>query len=308
MSRSPSISNQAEHWIDRFIDDLTTHDDLSPKTLREYAGDLRLLAEWMETSWSTHQEEDRNFHPAKMTTPTLIRYREYMQTVRSLKPATVNRRLVIIKRFFDWAAKQNIVALNPAKPVKLVPVEKTSPRQMTDQEEAALMTAVQRDGTIRDRTILLLMLHTGLRTMEVCDLQCRNVILGKRSGRLLVRSGKRNKQREVPLNITIRTALEEYLATLDTQSDGPLFRSEKTGGRLGERALRHLIQKYMRRAGLEGLSAHDLRHRFGYVMAIKTPLHRLAQIMGHDSLDTTMIYVQATRSDLQAEVEKIAWQ
>ncbi|OYD09139.1 tyrosine-type recombinase/integrase [Paludifilum halophilum] len=308
MSRSPSISDQAERWIDRFIDDLTTHDDLNPKTLRDYAGDLRLLAEWVETGWNTHQEEDWDFHPANITTPTLTRYREYMQNVRSLKPATVNRRLVIIKRFFDWAAKQNIVALNPAKPVKLVPVERISPRQMTDREEAALMAAVQRDGTIRDQTILLLMLHTGLRTMEVCELQCRDVILGKRSGRLLVRSGKRNKQREVPLNVTIRTSLEEYLATLDPQGAAPLFRSEKTGGRLGERALRHLIQKYMRRAGLEGLSAHDLRHRFGYVMGEKTPLHRLAQIMGHDNLDTTMIYVQATRSNRQAEVEKIAWQ
>ena len=42
-------------------------------------------------------------------------------------------------------------------------------------------------------------------------------------------------------------------------------------------------------------------------MAELVPLHRLAQLMGHDSLDTTMIYIQATRSDLQKEVEKIAW-
>jgi integrase/recombinase XerC len=42
-------------------------------------------------------------------------------------------------------------------------------------------------------------------------------------------------------------------------------------------------------------------------MAAMVPLHRLAQIMGHDSLDTTMIYVQGTKQDLQQEVEKIAW-
>jgi integrase/recombinase XerC len=53
---------------------------------------------------------------------------------------------------------------------------------------------------------------------------------------------------------------------------------------------------------------HDLRHRFGYRMAKSTPLHRLAQIMGHDSLDTTMIYVQATQHDLLKEVEDIAWE
>jgi integrase/recombinase XerC len=42
-------------------------------------------------------------------------------------------------------------------------------------------------------------------------------------------------------------------------------------------------------------------------MAEQVPLHRLAQIMGHDSLDTTLLYVQATKRDLQNEVEKIAW-
>jgi integrase/recombinase XerC len=42
-------------------------------------------------------------------------------------------------------------------------------------------------------------------------------------------------------------------------------------------------------------------------MATTVPLHRLAQIMGHDSLDTTMISVQGTKHDLQQEAEKIAW-
>lgn len=177
---------------------------------------------------------------------------------------------------------------------------------MTDQEEAALVVAVQKVGTLRDQTLILLMLHTGLRSMEVCNLTRQDVQLGKRSGSLFVRAGKRNKHREVPLNATIRGALENYLSTLPEDS-AYLFPSEKTGGRLGERALRYIFQKYMHFANLEGFSAHDLRHRFGYVMAERTPLHRLAQIMGHDSLDTTMIYVQATQADLQAEVEKIAW-
>ena len=109
------------------------------------------------------------------------------------------------------------------------------------------------------------------------------------------------------MNVTCRTALEKYMS-VNHLGGHYLFPSEKTGDRLTERALRHLIQKYMKAARLEGLSAHDLRHRFGYVMAANTPLHRLAQIMGHDSLDTTMIYVKATRADLQSEVEKIAWQ
>ncbi len=55
------------------------------------------------------------------------------------------------------------------------------------------------------------------------------------------------------------------------------------------------------------MNPHDLRHRFGDRMAATVPLHRLAQIMGHDSLDTTMLYVQGTKQDVQQEVEQIAW-
>lgn len=306
MKETTGISELGEQTIQDFIHALTIHEDLNPKTLKEYASDLKHFIGWFETV--DHQEEDVIFRIEDVATPTLTRYREAMQKVMELKPATINRRLITLKRYFEWAVSESKIRRDPSKPVKLVPEEKVSPRQMTDKEEAALVAAAEHGGSLRDQTILIVMLHTGLRTMEVCDLSPSDIQIGKRSGQLTVRSGKRNKQREVPLNATCRAALEKYMAVLPPDSSSYLFPSEKTGDRLTERALRHLIQKYMRVARLEGLSAHDLRHRFGYVMAENTPLHRLAQIMGHDSLDTTMIYVKATRADLQSEVEKIAWQ
>ncbi len=139
-------------------------------------------------------------------------------------------------------------------------------------------------------------------------------MVGKRSGQLAI-YGKRNKYREVPLNGTARAVLAEYLATLlsnakwlfvsnkqETLPDGT-----KQPAPLTERELGYLVAKYARLAKIADLSPHDLRHRFGYRMAQSVPLHRLAQIMGHDSLDTTMIYVQGTKQDLQQAVEAIAW-
>jgi len=76
---------------------------------------------------------------------------------------------------------------------------------------------------------------------------------------------------------------------------------------LSERALGSIVKKYARIAKLPDVSPHDLRHRFGYRMAESVPLHRLAQIMGHDSLDTTKLYIQGTKHDLQQAVETIAW-
>jgi integrase/recombinase XerD len=298
------ISTQAQSLISDFICSLS-QEDLHAKTLSEYTSDLKDFAHWFESVWMDHQEESL-FHPLEVTTPTIARYREHMQITRFLKPSTINRRINSIKRYFDWAKQKGIIQNNHSRPIKFVPSEKISRKQMTDKEEAALVNAVGKYGNLRDKTMIVFMLHTGLRSMEVCDVKIEDMVLRKRGGHVIVRSGKRNKQREVPLNSTIRSALEKYIAA-GTVSTGYLFPSQKTGQRLQERAIRHILQKYMRLANLEGFSAHDLRHRFGYMMAERTPLHRLAQIMGHDSLNTTMIYVQATQADLQAEVEKISW-
>jgi integrase/recombinase XerD len=100
--------------------------------------------------------------------------------------------------------------------------------------------------------------------------------------------------------------LEEYLSTSNTQTLF-LFPSNRTKAALSERALGYIIKKYAEQAKLVNVSPHDLRHRFGYRMAESVPLHRLAQIMGHDSLDTTRLYIQGTKHDLQQAVETIAW-
>ena len=198
---------------------------------------------------------------------------------------------------------------DPAKVVKLVGEEASPPRHLDDQEEQALIATVTETGSLRDRAIIVLMLHTGLRAQELCTLTRAQVRLGKRSGALMV-LGKQNKYREIPLNITARAALEAYdpsLLNRSLQDTSPLFLSEKRHTRLTERGLGYLIKKYATKALLNDLSPHDLRHRFGYQMAKSVPLHRLAQLMGHNSLDTTMIYVQGTKKDLQRAVETIAW-
>jgi integrase/recombinase XerC len=109
-----------------------------------------------------------------------------------------------------------------------------------------------------------------------------------------------------PLNATVRSILSAYFETLPKGSLH-LFPSEKTQEALTEHAFGHLIAKYAKLAHLVDVSPHDLCHRFGYGMAEVVPLHQLAQIMGDDSLDTTMLYIRRTKQDLQQDVERIAW-
>ena len=249
-----------------------------------------------------------------MTTPTITLYRSHLKNVAELKPASINRYLISVKRYFSWAADEGLIGRDPAKAVKLVPRVVPPPRHLTDREEAALVSAAEKYGSLRDRTLIVVALHSGLRAQELCNLKPHHLKLGKRSGHLMV-YGKRGKYREVPLNATAREALSEWLDELPKELEW-LFpsRKGKTNG-TGEkearpitvRGLAYAVKRYADLAKVEDLSCHDLRHRFGYRMAERVPLHRLAQIMGHDSLDTTMVYVKGTQGDLQQAVEEIAW-
>ncbi len=281
---------------DQFLQYLR-NEDLGVRTVTEYGRDLQRFANWID-------EQGESFAPDHITTPTITRYRAALQQ-RGLLPATINRQLLVLKRFCRWALEHDFATTDPARPVKLIPEVRSAPRQLSDREESALVAAVTNYGSLRDRTIIVVMLHTGLRAMEIGNLNTDDIAIHPRSGSLKVRGGKRNKFRTIPLNITARKVLSEYLETAKPAEW--LFPSER-GGRLGERALRYLIEKYAKIARVEDVSPHDLRHRFGYRMAQNTPLHRLAQIMGHDNLNTTMIYVSATEKDLQTEVDKIAWE
>jgi integrase/recombinase XerD len=300
----PMLSADGQHALDQYTQVLQQIEDLSSVTIRNYLSDLRQFIAWCEDGWREEQEE-RSFTPQAVAPTLLIRYREYLQTSLGLKPSTVNRTLMSLKRYFAWSRKTQLIQFDPASLIKFVPKEVSPPRHLSDEEEEALVAAVNATGTLRDQVIITLLLHTGLRAQELCTLMLQQIHMGKRNGTLRI-TGKRRKVREVPLNTTARSILSQYLETLSPGCPY-LFPSEKTHHALTGRALGHLVTKYAAQAHVVDLSPHDLRHRFGYRMAEVVPLHRLAQIMGHDSLDTTMLYIRGTKQDLQQDVEKIAW-
>jgi integrase/recombinase XerD len=304
----PALSPPGQQVLNQYEQQLRMEEDLATATIRNYLSDLHHFAAWYESMRCLGREEAPAFRPEAITTPTMTDYRAYLQQMLGLKPNSVNRSLISLKRYFAWLLSTGHLKHDPAKVVKLVGEDVSAPRHLEDQEEQALVAAVTESGSLRDRAIVLLLLHTGLRAQELCILTRAHVRLGKRSGTISVR-GKGNKEREIPLNATARAALLAYDPSLTTPLDDstPLFLSEKRHAQLTGRGLGYIVKKYAERAHIYDVSPHALRHRFGYRMAASVPLHRLAQLMGHHSLDTTMRYAHATAHDLQQDIERIAW-
>jgi integrase/recombinase XerC len=152
--------------------------------------------------------------------------------------------------------------------------------------------------------------------------------MGERSGMLLVRSGKGNKVRSVPLNSSARDALAAHVArrlgmekpTLKAvvkkwpkanspEANQPLFASQK-GGRMTTSAMGQMIAELVTKAGVlvpAQTSAHTLRHTFArnYLAAYPGDVVGLATLLGHSSLETTRLYSQPTVSQLSNRVEKL---
>ncbi|MEW5935291.1 MAG: tyrosine-type recombinase/integrase, partial [Bacillota bacterium] len=177
---------------------------LAPATARAYDEDLRDFARWFE------QTNGRGLEPGLVTSVDLREYQQHMLAVRGLKPSTVNRRLCAVRAWLKWCRERGEIDSLPRFPRRASEPEK-APRALDRVEVARLERALEREGTPRDRALVALMLHAGLRVGEAVALRVEDVELSDRKGKVVVRAGKGTKRREVPLGPEARRALREYL-------------------------------------------------------------------------------------------------
>src|SRR5260221_448712 len=105
----PRLSNQGQQTVALYAAHLRTQLDLQPATIRSYLADLSLFAAWCEAHWAEGVEVGPLFSPMNVVTPTITQYRAYLQTVARLQPATINRALISIRRYLDWAVDAELI-------------------------------------------------------------------------------------------------------------------------------------------------------------------------------------------------------
>ena len=158
---------------------------------------------------------------------------------------------------------------------------------------------------IRDRCILLLLYHSGLRAGELAALLLSDITLGERSGQVMVRRGRGNKARRVPLNAEARAAVRDYLQVRPACQVQQLFVGQRCEP-LSAHAIYDVVVKYAQLAGLDGVSPHTRRNSFARaLLAAGTSINDVADLLGHSSLDTTRIYTRASKTDLTATVARL---
>jgi site-specific recombinase XerD len=254
MSKSTAKSvdklEDVDQVVDRFLQDLQRQ-ETSPRTRDAYRLDLLHFAGWFARTVG------ETFIPEAVT-PTDVR--DYLINVEHRQPATVNRRLAALRRFFQWGKATGQVKELPTENVKGVASAPRAPHWLDKRDVDRLIRTVERHGNTRDLAIVLTLRHTGIRVSELSALMVGDVEISERKGSLIVRSGKGNKFRVLPLNVDARRAITTYLDVRPTVSDNHLFIGQRGQG-ISSRAVEMLVAKYGRLAGLEDVTPHTLRHR-----------------------------------------------
>jgi integrase/recombinase XerC len=157
----------------------------------------------------------------------------------------------------------------------------------------------------RDEALLNLLLYTGLRVGEAAALRLDDLVLGERSGKVIVRSGKGRKYRELPLHKEARQALAAYLKVRPDGEDDHFFLGQR--GPLGSRGIQ-MQMAALGKAAEVAVTPHVLRHTFGtrLLREAGTDLVTVAALMGHASIATTQIYTQPGEADMIRAVDRLS--
>lgn len=150
---------------------------------------------------------------------------------------------------------------------------------------------------VRDLACFYLLWHCGLRISEVCSLLVKDIDLEGR--KLFIRNSKERKDRMVYISDTVAMALQQHLAIRHTQKAGYVFAS--TCGAITTRSVQRRLNYYGEHCGVP-VNARRLRHTFAsQMLAASMPVTSLQRYMGHEHLDTTMIYAEVSDPMLQQD-------
>jgi integrase/recombinase XerD len=304
----PLVSNARDPeglfaWMQRYLETLRVR-NYSGRTVENRESYIGFFITWCDARSITR--------PQEVTKPMLERYQRHLFHLRreSGKPLTFaaqRQRLAPLRAYFKWLTRQNVLLWNPASELELPRVERRLPKHVLTVSEAEQVLGqpdVRQPMGLRDRAILETLYSTGIRRLSVIKLSVYDLDVER--GTLMVRQGKGNKDRMVPIGERAVAWVERYLNDVRPglvvgADEGAIFLTS-TGEAFSPNRLTQLVRKYVDAAELGKRGAcHLFRHTMATLMLENgADIRYIQEMLGHVQLSTTQVYTQVSIRRLKA--------
>lgn len=280
-------------YLEQFLRFQRVERNASVHTVTNYRRDILQLIRFLNADQLTVTE---------ITRPMLRQYLAHLQHGGYAR-SSIARKLSSLRSFFGFLVAEGVCFENPLKQLSTPKQKRSLPGFLYPRECSSLLEAPNNSELgKRDRAILELLYATGIRVSELVGLNLYDVDYGQGYVRVF---GKGAKERIVPVGQMACTALADYLSQSRPQlMRGPgeqaLFLN-RLGGRLSDRSVRRLVDKYVHMVALdEKTSPHTLRHTFAtHLLDNGADLRSVQELLGHSSVSTTQIYTHVTKERLK---------
>jgi integrase/recombinase XerD len=285
--------NQFQQQIDNFLQFIAAERGFSPNTAGAYRNDLTQFAEFMQKSGRDGWDLDREI---------LQRYRSFLYE-RRYADTTVARKIAAVRSFLHFLKAEGVVDSDLTEHLASPRIGKYLPHSVAEDDVEFLLTLPSGDNPagLRDRAMLRMLWATGMRVTELITLDLEHVDMTTDTVRCV---GKGSKERQIPFGLKARGALTQYLddgrpTMLRRTIERALFLNHH-GDRLTRQGFWLILKSYARRAGIERISPHTLRHSFAtHLLNNEAELRVVQELLGHSNISTTQIYTHVSRERLR---------
>jgi integrase/recombinase XerD len=220
----------------------------------------------------------------------IVSYLGYQKSLGK-SDASINRYFMAIKGFFRFLRVDKYIKEDVCLGIETPKSKLKAPYVPSIKEVEAILSQAE---DLQDRAILELLYSSGLRASELCNLDIRD--LG--GHQVNVRMGKGEKNRAIPLTQEANTAIRNYVAERGVDP-GPLFQTV-TGRKIKRQNLSKMVKKYAKKAGIEDVTPHTLRHACAtHLLEAGADLRMIQEVLGHSSIMTTQRYTHLSSNKIQ---------
>jgi integrase/recombinase XerC len=221
-----------------------------------------------------------------------------------IAPVSVHRKISCLRVFYRWLRKEGTIKTDPLEKVSLPKRKKTLPVFVSEE---ALDNLLDNDNFgddftgSRNRMIIEMLYLTGIRRSELAGLRINDIDV---SGATVKVTGKRNKQRIIPLTGPFIKRLDDYVRLRNgitmTDNENWLFVTEK-GNKIYDKCVYNIVKGYLSMVTtIEKKSPHILRHTFATHMLNRgADLNAIKEFLGHANLSATQVYTHNTFEKLK---------